>query len=110
MSAHEGLSVGTTTYQSKFISDAQADVANLTENAVIKSWNNAHGDSVLGYDKSYFMPGVAWSDRSTGWDTTYDKSYIYIYSCPKGTGSGAVGTWSAGAGYIVITGYPLEYN
>lgn len=113
----KGIHLGTTTYREKFINVVQAGEANLTAGAVIRAWDNNDTDSVLywkggtdsatGSHKAYFMNGVSSSDRDADWDTIYDNSYIYVYSCPRG---GTDGTWTHGKGYIVITGYPLEFN
>lgn len=106
-----GIKIGTTTYQEKFISNTQGAIANLVSGAVIRGTDNNATGNVLGNHKAYFMNGVAYSDIGADWDTIYDQSYIYVYSCPDGGSTGDKGgTWTAGKGWIVITGYPLEYN
>lgn len=69
--------------------------------------------ATTGTHKALFMPGhkVEMQTYSPGWEdnATYMNSYIAIYPCPYTGCLSCDGKWKSGSGYLVITGYPLEY-
>lgn len=71
-----------------------------------------HGDTALmymtGYDLKIMTDHPTWSDNAT---LPYEDSYVMLSPCPYTDCIGCSDeTWTGGAGYLVITGYPLEYN
>jgi hypothetical protein len=87
-----------TTRTYSYIDNNQGAAASLTLGAVITSGKNTGADNVFVDSGELFLSGVpvsAVSDGITG------KSSLRWHTD---------GTWSAGAGYIVIRGYYLKYN
>lgn len=133
------VSFGTTTHSGQFISPTQGAVANLGNSASIRAYDNDNATNALGVTytststsvhesdnktittttttksdgKLYFMPGYSAASMTTGWDTTYPTSYVRLKACPSDLTLAAettTGKWTAGKGWLIISGYNLEYN
>lgn len=59
-----------------------------------------------GIHRVRFMPGYPIDITTSGWETTYNGTYILGRPCPYGTA--ATGYWTAGKGYFVIHGKALR--
>jgi hypothetical protein len=89
-----------------------ATVTNLAvAGKVIRAIDNNATDAILGYSSvtnhpGYFMPGLDTSHITAGGGyADHNGTYIGVYPCP----TTATGSWTAGSGHFVITGYSLEY-
>jgi hypothetical protein len=108
-----GIRVGTDTNYDTFIKGGQtagATTANLAvAGKVIRAIDNDAAASVLGHTSTtnhpaHFMTGVDTSHAGAGY-ADHNGTYIGVYPCP----TTATGSWTAGSGHFVITGYSLEY-
>lgn len=80
---------------------------NKTITTTTTTTGNHKAKFMKGYNLKIMTDHPSWSDNAT---LDYENSYVMFSPCPYTGCLTCDGVWTAGEGFLVITGYPLEYN